>query len=142
MKKHRFAVPVLRTVIGVLFVLGITLLPEWGVIKQGAESEFGRIADRFVGEFLTREGESVEEAKARLAAETAARQDAAKASVEASLERAKTETEKCVPELPTSADFGSWIARAGVEASLERARASVEAARAFESVPAPSDGKE
>lgn len=142
MKKHRFAVPVLGTVIGVLFLLGITLLPEWGVINQGIESEFDRIADRFVGEFLTREGESVEDAKARLAAETAARQDAAKASVEASLERAKTEAEKCVPELPTSADSSSELARASVEASLERARASVEAARAFESVPVPSEGKE
>lgn len=86
---------------------------------------------RFVGEFLAREGESVKEAKARLSAEMAAQQDAAKGSMEAGLERAKTETEKRVTELPTPA--GS---------SREIARASVEAARTFESVPVPFVGKE
>lgn len=38
-------------------------------IEEGAVSGFNKIADRFVDNFLTKEGESVEEAKERLAAE-------------------------------------------------------------------------
>lgn len=43
-------------------------------IEKGAVSGFNKIADRFVDNFLTKEGESVEEAKARLAAEQKARE--------------------------------------------------------------------
>ena len=38
-------------------------------IEEGTVSGFNKIANKFVGNFLTKEGESVEEAKARLAAE-------------------------------------------------------------------------
>lgn len=42
-------------------------------IEEGAVNGFNRIADKFVDNFLTKEGESVEEAKARMAAEQKAR---------------------------------------------------------------------
>jgi len=38
-------------------------------IEEGAVGGFNKIADKFVDDFLTKEGESVEEAKTRLAAE-------------------------------------------------------------------------
>lgn len=38
-------------------------------IEAGAVKGFGKIVDGFVDQYLTREGESVEEAKKRLAAE-------------------------------------------------------------------------
>lgn len=38
-------------------------------IEEGAVGGFNKIADKFVDNFLTKEGESVEAAKARLAAE-------------------------------------------------------------------------
>lgn len=38
-------------------------------IEEGAVGGFNKIADKFVDNFLTKEGESVEEAKVRLAAE-------------------------------------------------------------------------
>ncbi|MBD5546263.1 MAG: hypothetical protein HDQ97_02485 [Lachnospiraceae bacterium] len=38
-------------------------------IEKGAVGGFNKIADKFVDNFLTKEGESVEEAKTRLAAE-------------------------------------------------------------------------
>lgn len=38
-------------------------------IEKGAVGGFNKIADKFVDNFLTKEGESVEEARARLAAE-------------------------------------------------------------------------
>lgn len=40
-------------------------------VEESVVGGFGKITDKFVGEFLTRGGESVEEAKARLAAEEA-----------------------------------------------------------------------
>lgn len=43
-------------------------------IEDGVVSGFTRITDKFVDEFLTKEGESVEDAKRRLAAEQAKRQ--------------------------------------------------------------------
>ena len=43
-------------------------------IEEGGVSGFTRITDKFVDEFLTKEGESVEDAKRRLAAEQAKRQ--------------------------------------------------------------------
>lgn len=38
-------------------------------IEEGAVKGFGKIVDGFVDQYLTRDGESVEEAKKRLAAE-------------------------------------------------------------------------
>lgn len=38
-------------------------------IEEGAVGGFNKIADKFVDNFLTREGETVEDAKARLAAD-------------------------------------------------------------------------
>lgn len=43
-------------------------------IEGGAVEGFNKIADRFVDNYLTKEGETVEEARLRLAAEQAARQ--------------------------------------------------------------------
>lgn len=43
-------------------------------IEDGVVSGFTRITDKFVDEFLTKEGESVEDAKRRLAAEQTKRQ--------------------------------------------------------------------
>ena len=43
-------------------------------IEDSVVSGFTRITDKFVDEFLTKEGESVEDAKRRLAAEQAKRQ--------------------------------------------------------------------
>lgn len=47
-------------------------------IEEGVVGGFNKITDKFVDNFLTKEGESVEEAKARLAAEQKAREDAGK----------------------------------------------------------------
>lgn len=44
-------------------------------VEEGAVGGFNKIADKFVDNFLTKEGESVEEAKARLAAEQKAREE-------------------------------------------------------------------
>ena len=47
-------------------------------IEDGAVSCFNKIADKFVDSFLTKEGESVEEARERLAAEQKGREAASK----------------------------------------------------------------
>jgi len=44
-------------------------------IEDGAVTGFNKIADKFVGTFLTREGETVQEARARLEAEQKAREE-------------------------------------------------------------------
>ena len=44
-------------------------------IEDGAVGGFNKIADKFVDNFLTREGESVEDAKERLTAEQKAREE-------------------------------------------------------------------
>ena len=44
-------------------------------IEEGAVSGFNKIVDKFVDNFLTKEGESVEEARARLAAEQKVRDE-------------------------------------------------------------------
>ena len=51
-------------------------------IENGAVGGFQKIADKFVDNFLTKEGETVEEAKERLAAEQKAREEAGKAKRE------------------------------------------------------------
>lgn len=45
-------------------------------IENGVVGGFGKISDAFVDEFLTKDGESVEEAKERLAQEQQARRKA------------------------------------------------------------------
>lgn len=45
-------------------------------IEEGAVGGFNKIADKFVDSFLTKEGETVEEARERLAAEQKAREEA------------------------------------------------------------------
>lgn len=50
-------------------------------IEEGAVGGFNKMADKFVDNFLTKEGESVEEAKARLAAEQKEREDKRKAGM-------------------------------------------------------------
>lgn len=50
-------------------------------IEEGAVGGFNKVADKFVDNFLTREGESVEEAKKRLAAEQKEREDKRKAGM-------------------------------------------------------------
>lgn len=74
-------------------------------IEEGVVDGFNKMTDKFVGQFLTHEGESVEDAKTRLAQEQADRDAASKSA--------------------GSTDIG----KASVEASLERARASVEASK-------------
>lgn len=44
-------------------------------MEEGAISGFNKITDRFVDSFLTKEGESVEDAKARIEAEKKARKE-------------------------------------------------------------------
>ncbi|MBD5522781.1 MAG: hypothetical protein HDR03_16420 [Lachnospiraceae bacterium] len=48
-------------------------------IEDGAVGGFNKITDKFVDNFLTKEGETVEEAKARLAAEQKEREEKNKA---------------------------------------------------------------
>lgn len=50
-------------------------------IEEGAVGGFNKVADRFVDNFLTKEGESVEEAKARLAEEQKEREEKRKAGL-------------------------------------------------------------
>ena len=50
-------------------------------IAEGVVGGFNKIADKFVDNFLTKEGESVEEAKERLAAEQKAREEKRKAGL-------------------------------------------------------------
>lgn len=51
-------------------------------IEEGTVSGFNKMTDKFVDHFLTREGESVEEAKARLEAEQKEREEKRKAGLE------------------------------------------------------------
>lgn len=55
-------------------------------IEDGAVGGFNKIADKFVDYFLTQEGETVEDAKERLAAEQKAREEAAEARRKAGIE--------------------------------------------------------
>lgn len=68
-------------------------------IENGVVNGFAKITDKFVDTFLTQEGESVEEAKARLAQEQADREAADKAIVE----KNRAETEKRVAEASAKA---------------------------------------
>lgn len=50
-------------------------------IEEGVTQRFDKIADKFVDNFLTKEGESVEEARERLAAEQKEREEKRKAGL-------------------------------------------------------------
>ena len=128
MKKHNFAPLILVAasgILGVLLVIGIctSLLPGmWNNFTQVGEEvvdRFGEITDKFVGKFLIHEGESVEEAKERLASEQAAREEAARAEAE--------EREAALREIVEA--NSSNIAQASIDASLNRAKNSVEASK-------------
>ena len=54
-------------------------------IEEGAVGGFNKIVDKFVDNFLTKEGESVEEARARLAKEEKEREEASVAEREKTL---------------------------------------------------------
>ena len=56
-------------------------------IEEGAVSGFNKIADKFVDNFLTKDGESIEDAKARLAAEQKAREEASEAEREQRIQK-------------------------------------------------------
>lgn len=56
-------------------------------IEEGAVSGFNKIADKFIDNFLTKEGESIEDAKARLAAEQKAREEASAAEREQRIQK-------------------------------------------------------
>lgn len=58
-------------------------------IEDGAVGSFNKIADKFVDNFLTKEGESVEDAKERLAAEQKERLAQQKSIVEKNMEKAE-----------------------------------------------------
>ena len=51
-------------------------------IERGVVGAFQKVGDKFVGELLTREGETIEEAKARLAEEQKACEGTARAEAE------------------------------------------------------------
>lgn len=87
-------------------------------IEGGVVGGFEKITDKFVDGFLTHEGESVEDAKKRMADEQAERETASKA-----------ETEKRVSEHQVRGGSDVDIGRTSVEASLEAARASLEASK-------------
>lgn len=63
-------------------------------IEEGAVGGFNKIADKFVDNFLTKEGESVEEARARLAEEQKVRKEANKVEREERLARQKAIVEE------------------------------------------------
>lgn len=63
-------------------------------VENGVTGGFNKMVDHFVDEFLTREGESVEEARARLKAEQDARMEKQKAMNVAAETRRKAGLEK------------------------------------------------
>ena len=58
-------------------------------VEDTVVGSFNKMADKFVGKFLTRDGETVEEAKARISDDQKARETAQKARIEASLETSR-----------------------------------------------------
>ena len=53
-------------------------------IESGVVGGFNKMTDKFVGKFLTRDGETVEEARARISGDQKAREAAQKERIEAS----------------------------------------------------------
>ncbi len=82
-------------------------------IENGVVGTYKKIEDGFVDQFLTRENETVEDAKKRLLEEQAQREAASKEAAE-----------KRVAAHPCPN-----VGKASVERSLEMARASIEASR-------------
>ena len=62
-------------------------------IEEGAVGGFNKIADKFVDNFLTQEGESVEDARARLAKEQKEREEADRLAFEERQARRKAGVE-------------------------------------------------
>ena len=62
------------------------LVGSYKKAEDAAVSGFNKVADQFVDAFLTRDGESVEEARERLAQAQQTRQEQQKARIEESLE--------------------------------------------------------
>ena len=58
-------------------------------IESGVVGGFNKMTDKYVGKFLTREGETLEDAKARIAEDQKTREAAQKARIEASLENSR-----------------------------------------------------
>lgn len=58
-------------------------------IEEGAVGGFNKIADKFVDNFLTKDGESLEKAKARLAAEQKEREQKQKSILETNKKKAE-----------------------------------------------------
>lgn len=87
-------------------------------VEDGVVGAYKKVEDAFVDKFLTREGETVEDAKKRIDEEQAAREEADREAAE-----------KRAAEQQARVGAGSDIGHASVEASLERTRASVEASK-------------
>ena len=87
-------------------------------VEDGVVGAYKKIEDAFVDRFLTHEGESVEDAKKRMEAEQAAREEADHGAAE-----------KRAADQQARVSVGTDIGRISVEASLEIGRASVEASR-------------
>lgn len=60
--------------------IGEGIVGSYKKIENGAVGGFNKIADKFVDNYLTKEGESVEEARERLVAEQKAREADKKSS--------------------------------------------------------------
>jgi len=58
-------------------------------VESGVVDGFTKMTDQFVGKFLTKEGETLEDAKSRLAENQKTREEAQKARIEASLEASR-----------------------------------------------------
>ena len=58
-------------------------------VEDTVVGSFNKMTDKFVGKFLTREGETLEDAKARIAEDQKTREAAQKARIEASLENSR-----------------------------------------------------
>ena len=87
-------------------------------IENGVVGAYRKVEDGFVDKFLTREGESVEDAEKRLAEEQAKREA-----------ESKEAAEKRATATPTGVHSGSDAGKASLERSLEIARTSVEASQ-------------
>lgn len=81
-------------------------------IEEGAVGRFCKIADRFVDHFLTKEGESVEDAKIRLAVEQKIREEASAAERKQHMTKQKEIAEKNRRKVQDTAEEGR---KAGLE---------------------------
>ena len=58
------------------------IMGDYKEIEKGVVNRFNKISDKFVDNYLTKNGESVEEAKKRLSAEQKAREEKSKKKME------------------------------------------------------------